>query len=410
MEQSNEEVPVPVNDEVELLACIAEAAAKGQPLEVTGNGTRRHIGRPVDAGRRLDLSGMAGITLYEPDELVLTAKAGTPLETIRRELDNAGQMLAFDPMTGKEGDAGGAGTIGGVLATNLSGPRRLTAGAARDYLLGFKAVSGRGEAFQSGSRVMKNVTGYDLSKLMAGSYGTLAVMHEVTLKTLPKPETAASLLYNASNATEGRKIIEAAFASPHEPSAAAIIPAATATYSALGKLQDFAASGVIVAIRIEGFEVSVKARSKALSEMGGRPPMVSNGDFSDSLQAEIRETGLLQRHANRVIWRISCPPAAGGALLDLLLDRPNTRGYADWGGALIWLVTHAGQQAGAESIRELVDGHGGEAMLYEAEEGLRRSLPVFHPQPEPVAALTRKIKSGFDPLGILNPGRMIEGV
>ena len=411
MSEPEEDTPITVSDEVELLACIADSATKNQSLEVTGQGTRRGVGRPVDGSRRLDLSAISGITLYEPEELVLTAKAATPLDTILKQLDKAGQVLAFDPALGGD-DAGEAtGTIGGVLATNLSGPRRLSAGAARDHLLGFKAVSGRGEAFQSGSRVMKNVTGYDLSKLMAGSYGTLAVMHEVTLKTMPKPETAASLLYTAGSAAEAWGFIDTAFASPHEPSAAAIIPSALAAYSKSQQLQDFATSNAVAVIRLEGFGASVKARMDALGAMVKNAiPMAVEAKVSDMLQNEIRETSLLPRSSNRVIWRINCPPAAGGPLLDRLLERPNTRGYADWGGGLIWLSAPSGQKAGAEAIRALVEEHGGEAMLYEAEEGMRRTLPVFHPQPEAVALLARKIKSGFDPLGILNPGRMVEGV
>ena len=410
MDETGDETLVTVGDEIELLACIAESAAHNLPLEVTGHGTRRGIGRPVDIGRRLDIGAMAGITLYEPDELVLTAGAATPLATVLGELDKAGQMLAFDPMLGGEAHGEAKGTIGGVVATNLSGPRRLSAGAARDFLLGFKAVSGRGEAFQSGSRVMKNVTGYDLSKLMAGSFGTLAVMHEVTLKTMPKPETSASLLYAAESASKAREILEAALASPHEPAAAAIIPASLALYSKLQPLQDFIASGAIAVVRLEGFEMSVKARSEALRAMANDAPLVTGAVFSDALQAEIRETSLLQRQSNRVIWRITCPAAAGGTLLDSLLERPNCRGYADWGGGLIWFAAPSGQQASAGKIRAIVEEHGGEAMLYEAEEGMRRTIPVFHPQPEPLAVLTGRIKTSFDPLRILNPGRMFEEV
>ena len=225
---TGDDIIIKVGDETELLEAVTQSAAESLPIEVTGSGSRRQFGRPVDGGRRLDLSGLDGITMYEPDELVLTAKAATPLATILQELDKHNQILAFDPVLGGDSLANAMGTIGGVLASNLSGSRRLTAGAARDYLLGFKAVSGRAELFQSGSRVMKNVTGYDLSKLMAGSWGTLAIMHEVTIKTMPKPETSASLLYACADAMEARSVIEVAFASPHEPSAAAMIPASLA--------------------------------------------------------------------------------------------------------------------------------------------------------------------------------------
>ena len=410
MDHPDEETLIQVKDEVELLACVADAAARSLPLEVMGQGTRRAIGRPVDSVHKLETAPMAGITLYEPDELVLTARAATPLAAVLDELEKAGQMLAFDPMLGGSGLGAATGTLGGVLATNLSGPRRLTAGAARDYLLGFKAVSGRGEAFQSGSRVVKNVTGYDLPKLMAGSFGTLAVLHEVTIKTMPKPETAASLLCASKTAAEAGAFIEAALASPHEPSAAAIIPASQAAYSQQEGLKEFASSGFVAVIRLEGFEVSVKARSESLSAMSSEPPMIVDAAFSDALQAEIRETTLLPRQSNRIVWKITCPPSEGGRLLDILLERPNTRAYADWGGGLIWLVAPSTQQGGAEAIRLLVEKHGGEAMLYEADDGMRRELPVFHPQPEALANLARKVKSGFDPLGILNPGRMVAGV
>lgn len=406
----NEDILIAVRDEAELLEAVTESAAHSLPLEVTGSGTRRELGRPVDGGRRLDLSAMSGITLYEPDELVLKARAATPLASILEALDEAGQMLAFDPVLGARSHAEAKGTIGGLIATNLSGSRRMTAGAARDYLLGFRAVSGRGEEFQSGSRVMKNVTGYDLSKLMAGSYGTLAVMHDVILKTMPKPETAASLLYACADAAEARAIIGAAFASPHEPASAAIIPSALTVFSNHQPVRDFVQKGVVAVIRLEGFEVSVKARSDALTGLAANAPVVTDAALSDALQAEIRETSLLPRQNNRVIWKITCPPAAGGTLIDRLLARPNCRGFCDWGGGLIWLSSPSGQQAGAETIRAMVAEYDGEAMLYEAPEGMRRTIPVFHPQQEALTALTRRIKSGFDPLGILNPGRMMAGV
>ena len=410
MMNTGDDIIIKVGDETELLEAVTQSAAESLPIEVTGSGSRRQFGRPVDGGRRLDLSGLDGITMYEPDELVLTAKAATPLATILQELDKHNQILAFDPVLGGDSLANAMGTIGGVLASNLSGSRRLTAGAARDYLLGFKAVSGRAALFQSGSRVMKNVTGYDLSKLMAGSWGTLAIMHEVTIKTMPKPETSASLLYACADAMEARSVIEAAFASPHEPSAAAMIPASLAVYSSHQPFSDFARTGMVAVIRLEGFETSVKARSDALYAMTEKTPVVTDHALSDALQAEIRETRLMPRQNNRVIWKINCPPAEGGELLDKLIARPNCRGYADWGGGLIWLSSPSGQQAGATAIRALVSDYGGEAMLHEAPEGMRRTLPVFHPQPKPLEALTRRIKSSFDPLGILNPGRMIAGI
>src|SRR5829696_8465816 len=180
----------------DVLNAVVWAAAEETPLEIVGHGSKRGVGRPVQAEWTLDLSGVTGITLYEPDELVLSARAGTPLAEIEALLAAHGQQLDFEPMDYGPifGAESGRGTIGGTLASNLSGPRRLKAGAARDHILGVRAVSGRGEAFKSGGRVVKNVTGYDLSKGLAGSWGTLAVVTELTFKVLPRPESAATLV------------------------------------------------------------------------------------------------------------------------------------------------------------------------------------------------------------------------
>ena len=418
MATADADIPVlAVADAAALHEAVATAVANKTRLEVVGSGSRRDLGRPVDADAVIDLAGLAGITLYEPDELVMTARAATPLADIVTALDDAGQVLAFDPPLRPSGEMRARGTIGGLMATNQSGPRRLVAGAARDYLLGFKAVSGRGEGFQSGSRVMKNVTGYDLSKLMAGSFGTLAVMHELTLKTMPKPETAATVLHICPDAATAQKLVSAVYASPHEASMAAMIPVATAVFSKSAVFADYAQKGTIVAVRLEGFETSVRARSKALADpaIGNAVEQIPAGfitsaEDSDIIHEELREVSLLPRQNNRVIWKISCPPETGGRLLDALLARPNCRAYADWAGGLIWLSHPSGGDGGAQAIRSMVDETGGHAMLVTAPDEMRRKGDVFPPQDDVLMKLTRRIKAGFDPEGILNPGRMYEGV
>ena len=394
--------PFKPKDAETLLEIIKEATSNKEPLEVMGLGTRQGLGRPIETPRALHLSGLTGIVLYEPEELVLTAKAGTSLADIIKTLDEAGQMLAFDPPFGDSIE----GTIGGVFATNSSGPRRFTAGAARDYILGFKAVSGRGEMFQSGGRVMKNVTGYDLSKLMVDSYGTLAVMHEITFKTLPKPETSTSLIYPCANAREASEVIGKALASTHEPAMAWIVPDALAK-NALPQAEEFSAKTKMLGIiRLEGFEVSVKARTKALvKELKEIKPLIVQGEDSDRLHVALRERDLIPKKTDSVMWKITCPPAHGGALLDRLLQAPNRYGFADWGGGLIWLCCENSSEDIRAEIKDV-----GEAMLYDAPAELRGSMEVFHPQADNLVALMRKIKEGFDPLGILNPGRMIEGI
>ncbi|MCE2517683.1 MAG: FAD-binding protein [Alphaproteobacteria bacterium] len=404
--------PRDVRDADDLLEAIASAAASRTRLDVQGLGSRKHLGRATDADQVLSLVSLSGITTYEPDELVLMAKAATPLSEILKALDDAGQMLAFDPQLGAMTHEAAQGTIGGVMATNLSGPRRMVAGAARDFLLGFNAVSGRGEAFQSGSRVMKNVTGYDLSKLMAGSFGTLAVMHDVTIKTMPKPEDAASLLVAAPSIEQAGAAIRAALASSFEPTAGAIVPPKVAVFSDQKKLKEAAQNFPVAVIRVEGFAVSVKNRIDALSGLlkGHGEQMVLAKEESDLVQAELRENTMIPPQNNRVTWKISCPPAVGAPLLDDILKRPNCRAYADWAGGLIWVSHPSGGDSGAEALRKLVAPHGGHVTLINAPENIRMALDVFEPQPAPLHELACRVKASFDPLGILNPGRMYDGI
>src|SRR5436853_7675516 len=244
------------SDLSELHEAVAEALAAEEPLEIVGGGSKRALGRPVQAAHTLDLSRLSGIRDYAPSELVLTAGAATPLAEIERALAEHGQMLAFEPpgWGGLLGVEDAAPTLGGVLACNLSGPRRIKAGAARDHFLGFHAVSGRGEIFKAGGKVVKNVTGYDLPKLMAGSYGTLAALEEVTVKVLPRPETVATLLFTGVGPAASVRLMAAALGSPHEVTGAAYLPPATA-------LPVGASS---VALRIEGPAPSVAFRRDAL--------------------------------------------------------------------------------------------------------------------------------------------------
>lgn len=401
-----------VRDRADLLEVLAHATAHQTKLDIRGHGSRLTLGRPVAADQIITLDGLNGITLYEPDELVLVAKAATPMSAILKTLDEAQQMLAFDPPLRALSHSGAVGTIGGVMATNASGPRRIVAGAARDYLLGFHAVSGRGEAFKSGGRVMKNVTGYDLSKLMAGSFGTLAVMDEITLKTMPKPETARTLLIETSDEIEAGAVLKKAFDSPHEPTTGAILPARAAVFSSLKKVKEFAQTKAIAVIRLEGFDDSVSDRLAALTDrlLKYQKSMILKGNDANRLHAELRDVRLLPENEHRVIWKLSCPPAEGGALLKELLKRPNCCGYADWAGGLIWLSHPSGVDGGAEILRQKIRSIGGHATLISAPEAMRRAVPVFEPQPEALMDLSRRIKASFDPLGILNHGRIYEGI
>src|SRR5947207_11040117 len=295
----------------ELREAIAEALAAEEPLEVVGGGSKRGLGRPLQTAHTLDLSRLSGIRDYAPSELVLTAGAATPLAEIERALAEQGQMLAFEPpgWCGLLGVEDAAPTLGGILACNLSGPRRIKAGAARDHFLGFRAVSGRAEIFKAGGKVVKNVTGYDLPKLMAGSYGTLAALEEVTIKVLPQPETVATVLFAGVLPEAAGRLMSVALGSPHEVSAAAYLPSGTAMPLAL------AVRPSTVALRVEGPAPSVAFRRDSLLR-----EHVDSGASSTLADSEsvafwraIGEVAPLAGLGERAIWRVSVAPARGAA-------------------------------------------------------------------------------------------------
>jgi glycolate oxidase FAD binding subunit len=395
----------------QVVEAITWATAEGTPLEVVGRGSKRALGRPVQAAHALDLSRLDGITLYEPEELVLSARAGTPLAAIEAELEERRQMLAFEPpdLGPLLGGAAGAGSIGGVLACNLAGPRRIKAGAARDHFLGVAAVSGRGELFKSGGRVVKNVTGYDLCKLIAGSYGTLAAMTEVTVKVLPRPEKTYTVLLLGLDDAAASQAMTRALGSPHEVSGAAHLPAAQAGKSTVSYVAG--AGGAVTALRLEGPGPSVEYRCAALrrelADLGETEELHSQNSLV--FWRELRGVRPFVDDQQTAVWRLSVAPTAGPDVVGAIGEGEI---FYDWGGGLIWLslpLDGAGD-AGAARVREAVAAVGGHATLIRAPLELRAAAPVFQPQGEAAAALTRRVKEGFDPGQVLNPGRMYAGI
>ena len=400
-------------DAKEVEEAIAWALAGGKALEVVGRGTKRAIGRAAQWDATLDLSGLSGITLYEPEELVLSAKAGTPLAEIEARLAASKQELAFEPM-----DYGvvlgtdlGAGTIGGVVAANLSGPRRIKAGAARDHFLGVSAVSGRGETFKSGGRVVKNVTGYDLCKLLAGSWGTLAAMTDVTLKTLPRAETEATVLVlNLDDAT-ARKVMAAAMGSYGDVSAAAHLPLQAAVRIA----ETASAFAAATAFRLEGVAPSVSQRKSILQTL--LSPFGSLGALDEaSSRAFWRAVrDVVPFAANgpagaRDLWRISTEPVRGAEVGRTLAEQADAEVFYDWAGGLIWAALPAADDAHAPLVRTTVADAGGHATLIRAPAAVRAAVDVFTPEAPGLAALTKRVGESFDPHGVLNAGRMWAGV
>lgn len=384
---------------------IRQAVAAETRLEVAAAGTKRHLGRPASYDAVLDVSAMSGIIDYQPEELVMTLRASTPMNVVEAALASARQMLAFEPpdltclLNGAK--KGVCGTIGGVVAANLSGPRRLTAGAARDFLLGFEAVSGRGELFKSGGKVMKNVTGYDLSKLMCGSFGTLGVMDEITLKTLPAPETSCSLLIGDDTFADAVARIAGIFATPHEPGAAAILPAAIAAEEGIDSGRPFTA-----VIRLEGIEASVKDRLGHLLALTGGDPLAEAQ--SVMVWQRIRDA---QPFADKPfdIWKVSCAPSDAPRVLAALDPGLEFRMMADWAGGLIWVGGPSPQIGPA--LRQAVAGlDSGFAMLVRDVSATREKISAFQPLSAAHYELHKRVKASFDPLGVLNYERMHKGI
>ena len=390
----------------EVLEAVRWAAAGETPLEIVGAGSRRGVGRPVSAEHVLDLSALSGVTLYEPEELVLSARAGTPLAEIEALLAASGQELAFEPMDHALllGGEAGKGTIGGVLAANASGPRRIKAGAARDHVLGIHAVSGRGAAFKSGGRVVKNVTGYDLAKVVAGAWGTLAAVTDVTFKVLPKAETEATLVLRGLSEADAAHAMAVAMTSSGEVSAAAHLPETVVGRVLSGALKGWRGATLL---RLEGFAPSVAYRFDRLAALLAptATPERLEAEESRLLWREIRDCAPFADGTEKPVWRVSMAPSQGHLMVMALRMEAAVDAFYDWQGGLIWLRME--EEAEAESVRRHIAAHGGgHATLIRAPAATRAAIDVFEPQPEALAALSARVKAQFDPLNILNPGRM----
>jgi glycolate oxidase FAD binding subunit len=356
--------------EDEVVEAISESLAAHTPLALEGNGTKRTLGHAVKADTVLKLSGLTGITMYEPDEMVFAARAGTPLAEIEATLAKYNQMLAFEP-------TGANATIGGVVAAAVSGPRRFAAGAARDHLLGFTAVNGKGERFKAGGRVVKNVTGYDLPKLAAGSFGTLFAMTELTLRALPRTATCV-LALDDLDAGSALRLLRAIAASPFEPTGLSYIAAKS-----------------LALIRLEGQADGVAARRDELCRTVARGASALEAEEGAQFFRAIADVTPLFGSATS-LWRLSLPPIAAETTIDRLNP---TSWVADWAGGLL-LLELDGAQANVHAVAKALGGHA---------TALRTADPVeavFTPLDPATLALTQRLKDAFDPARILNPGRM----
>ena len=375
-------------DSAELSEIAAEATAKTRILEIRGGGSKRDIARSGRETTLVDLGTLTGVVDYEPSELVLTTRPATPLAEIETLLMAHGQMLAFEPWDHGPlfGRGSGEATIGGIVAAGVAGSRRVSAGGARDHLLGFTAVSGRGEQFKGGGKVVKNVTGYDVSKVMAGSWGQLAIMTELSLKVLPRPRAAATLVLRGLSPSAAIDAMAKALGSPTSPAAAAYRPT-------------WGSEPSTTAIRLEGFAESVAVRigqlAAALAIFASGEPMDERS--ADEFWATLRDVHPLADCA--ALWRIHVAPSRAAKVMEAL-EASGAAYLCDWAGALVW----AGAPA-ETNVRGIAEANGGHAMLVRGPSELRARTAIRHPESAAVTALADRLKRAFDPAGILDPNR-----
>ena len=379
-------------DEAGIIAAVQAARAAREPLAIEGQGSKRGMLRPVQSARSLSTRGLTGVTLYRPSELIISARAGTPLAEIEATLAEKGQQLiAESPYLNGVFGTTAPPSIGGVVAANLSGPRRITWGATRDHVMGLRFINGAGEVIRSGGRVLKNVTGLDLCKLLSGSYGTLGVITEVTLKVLPAPEASATLLIETPDLASAVAALSAGLGSPFGVSAATALPVKDHVIAAV-RLEDFAAS---VAYRME--------KLRGVLDRFGTQRVMEDAE-SRIFWRGVREVEPLQVVPDEAIWRVSVRPSAGPQIA-AAASAIGGRVMLDWGGGLVWIAASP-SSANHMLISEAAHTQGGAAMLFRAPESLRLAVPVLPEEAAPLAKIGARVKEALDPGGLFNPGHI----
>ncbi len=399
-------------DEAELAGFVEAAKAGSYPLEVCGFRSKREAGRPLNPAAVVSTAKLSGITFYEPGELVISAKAGTPLHEVEAALARKNQELPFEPADFSRiyGPDPLAASLGSVAAMNISGPRRILRGAARDYLLGIRAVNGEGVAIKSGGRVMKNVTGVDLVKGLCGSWGTLAVLTELTFKVLPKAPDTLTLVFLGLPDESGVGVMSEAMGTPYEVSGT--IHLHRSLVSRLSDPEIASANMALTALRLEGAPQSVAYRMeklrRELSPFG--ETYVLDRQKSRSFWAAIRSLAFLSANFDRPLWRITVGPSKAAQIVRALSAFFDLSAAYEWSGGLIWLETPTSSEASVTELRRVLAEFEADSMLMRAPRSVRSSIEVFHPLPLTKMKLVQAIKEAFDPVGVLNPGRMYAGV
>lgn len=390
------------DSEAQVSDLVMQALADKSSFSIQGGGTRAPLGRPAQTQSIISTARLSGIALYEPAEMVMTVRAGTPLAHFEALLAEHNQMLPFEPMDhralfGTQGEP----TIGGVFAGNISGPARINRGACRDAAIGVRLVNGRGEIIKSGGRVMKNVTGLDLTKLTCGAFGTLGLVTEISFKVLPKPEASATLELSGLSDQSAGQAMALALTSPFDPDGVAHLPASIAGEHAR------------TLIRISNFKSSVDYRLAALEKIlhaFGKARRI-DGAESAALWQAIRDVAFFAAPDERAIWRVSTAPSRGPDVVARFNAAiPDARHFYDWGGGLVWIAAPPRVDAGDAALRAALAQFGGHATLIRAPDSLRASLNVFHPLGPVKQRISAGLKASFDPAALFEPGRMYAGI
>ena len=404
----NQSVLTPTTRE-EIAEIIQSSYKKGIPLEINGLNTKKRIGRNFQAEKTLNLSKYSGIIEYKPEELYIKVKAGTPIEKIVEELDKNNQQLAFEPVdfgylfSGKSN----CGTIGGVVSCNFAGPRRFKVGSARDHLLGFQGVNGKGEIIKSGGTVVKNVTGYDLCKLLSGSFGTLTVLTELSVKVLPKPETSKTLIINNPHVKKSLEYLNKSLSSSIDPSGGVFYPDPFEKYFTFN---DLTQKGAITGIRVEGPANSVDHRINRLSkelDLLDNEFSVLNVDQSNIFWHKTKNLEVFSSSKKNLL-RVVLPMSETLSFLHKLKN-VDFNYFLDWGGSLIWLELGHISLNILNKIRDFTKEHKGYLTLIKVEEDMKASADIFTIDPIKYK-ISEKIKKSFDPKRIFNPGKMYTGI
>ena len=397
------------NNEKDLQEIIKYCFKNNLPIEIIGKGTKSLIGKKLQCAKTLDMSNISGIIDYKPEELYITVKAGTPIKTIQDELKKNNQHLAFEPVNFSElfKKDSNEGTIGGTLSCNFSGSRRFKVGSARDHILGFKGYNGTGEKIKSGGTVVKNVTGYDLSKLITGSFGTLLVLSEITLKVLPLQTDTKTIVVSGLSLEHALGILGSAISSSNDPSGAVFYPDSLRNNFVFN---DLTHPGSITAIRVEGSKTSTEQRINNLIQ--DLSLLDKNVTVIDSIQSEIfwedtRSIKVFSKNQKNIL-RAVVPPSETINLINRLKSFHPTY-FIDWGGSLIWIELDYLSNQKIDQIRKRILVADGYLTVIKSPENIKSSSELFTIDPIKFK-ISQNIKKSFDPKRIFNPGKMYTGI